>query len=138
MGGDPSVIYDVKFRVRGLTEPNIYVEGALTPPRFYVGGHSSHPDYAAYSITVGDPAQMYFFNDNDTVGHFVFQVDLEVVIPMRGGTQVTFDVNGPGSVPNGHGVSNRESVVVPDIAPAPMAFNGQFMQFDVLSVTSRQ
>lgn len=135
LAGEPNVVYDVKLRVRGLMEPNIYVDGALHPPRYYVGGHSSTPDYSAYSITVADPPQTYFFNYSDSTGHFVFVVDTEVVIPMRGGAQVTFNVNGPGSAPNGHGVSNRESVVIPDIAPAPAPFNGQFVQFDVVSAT---
>jgi hypothetical protein len=138
LGGDPNVVYDVRVRARGLSEPNIYVNGKLTPPRYYVGGHSSTPDYSAYSITVVDPAQVYFFNYNASIGHFVFVVDVDVVIPMRGGTLVTFDVNGPGAAPNGHGVSNRERVVVPEVAPAPLPFNGQFMQFDVISVAEHE
>lgn len=134
IAGDVSVVYDVKLRARGLMEPNIYVDGTLAPPRYYTGGHSSTPDYSAYSITVSDPPGVYFFNYSDSIGHFVFVVDVEVTIAMRGGAKVTFDVNGPGSLPNGHGVSNRERVVIPDVAPAPAPFNGQFVQFDVLSV----
>jgi hypothetical protein len=84
----------------------------LTPPRFYVGGRTTQAGYTAYSLTVADPPQVFFFNYDASVGHIVFQLDYEVVIPMRGGTTVTFDVNGQSSVPDGHGVSNRDRVVV--------------------------
>jgi hypothetical protein len=137
IGGSDATTYDVKLRVRGLTEPNTYTGGMLNPPRFYVGGRTTQTGYTAYSLTVADPPQVYFFNYNDSVGHFVFELDYEVVIPMRGGTTVTFDVNGQNSVPDGHGVSNRDSVVIEGVPPAPDPFNGQFVQFDVVEVTAR-
>jgi len=138
LAGDSDVVYDVTLRVRGITEPNIYASGTLEPPRFYVGGATTEAGYTAYSLTVADPAEVYFFNYNDSVGHFLLELDYEVVIPMRGGTTLTFDVNGQTSVPDGHGVSNRDGWVVPDIPPAPDPFNGQFIQFDVLDVAPRQ
>jgi hypothetical protein len=134
IGGDSTTIYDVTLRVRGLTEPNIYQGGTLNPPRFYVGGQTTQTGYSAYSLTVDDPPEVYYFNYNSSVGHFVFELDYEVVVPMRGGTTVTFDVNGQGSMPDGHGVSNRESVVVEGVPPAPDPFNGQFVQVDVVEV----
>jgi hypothetical protein len=137
IGGDTSTTYDVKLRVRGLTEPNIYTGGMLNPPRFYVGGRTTQAGYTAYSLTVGEPSQVYFFNHDSSVGHFVFQLDYEVVIPMKGGTTVTFDINGQGSMPDGHGVSNRDRVVIAGVPPAPDPFNGQFVQFDVVDVTPR-
>ncbi len=138
LGGDSAVIYDVKLRVRGLAEPNTYQGGMLEPDFFYVGGQTTQPGYTAYSLTVADPAEIYFFNYNSSVGHFVMELDYEAVIPMRGGTRVTFDVNGQTSVPDGHGVSNRNRVVVEGVPPAPEPFNGQFIQFDVLEVTPQQ
>jgi hypothetical protein len=137
IGGDAGTVYDVTLRVRGLTEPNTYRNGTLHPPRFYEGGETSQPGYTAYSLTVADPPQVYFFNYNASVGHIVFTLDYEAVIPMRGGTTVTFDVNGQNSVPDGHGVSNRDSVVIAGVPPAPEPFNGQFVQFDVVEVAPR-
>ena len=133
--GDSATLYDVKLHVRGLTEPNTYANGTLTPPRFYVGGETTTTGYTAYSLTVSDPAEVYFFNYNATTGHIVFALDYQVVIPMRGGATVTFDINGQKSVPDGHGVSNRDEVVIPGVPPAPDPFNGQFVHFDVVSVT---
>jgi hypothetical protein len=138
IGGDSDTTYDVTLHVRGLTEPNTYTGGTLSiAQRFYVGGRTTQSGYTAYSLTVDDPPQVYFFNYNNSVGHFVFSLDYQVVIPMRGGTTVTFDVNGQDSVPDGHGVSNRDRVVIEGVPPAPDPFNGQFVQFDVVSVTAQ-
>jgi hypothetical protein len=136
IGGSNATTYDVKLHIRGLTEPNIYAGGMLsTAQRFYIGGATTQTGYTAYSLTVADPPKVYFFNYNSSVGHFVFSLDYEVVIPMRGGTTITFDVNGQNSVPDGHGVSNRDRVVIEGVPPAPDPFNGQFVQFDVVDVT---
>jgi hypothetical protein len=138
LAGDASIVYDVKLRVRGNTEPNTYVLGKLDPnKRFYVGGETSTPGYTAYMLTVADPKQVYFFNYNPSTSHIHFLIDYEVTIPMRGGTTLTFEVNGGKSVPDGHGVSNHDRLVVPGIPPAPDPYNGQLVQFDVVSVQPR-
>ncbi|MEO8904047.1 MAG: hypothetical protein ABI488_17050 [Polyangiaceae bacterium] len=138
LGGEANVVYDVKLHVRGNTEPNTYVLGKLDPNgRFYVGGETSAPGYSAYMLTIAEPRQVYFFNYNPTVSHVHFLIDYEVTIPMRGGTTLTFEVNGGKSVPDGHDGSNRERLVIPGIAPAPDPYNGQLVQFDVVSVDAR-
>lgn len=138
VAGDANVVYDVKLHVRGNTEPNTYVKGALDANnRFYVGGETSTPGYTAYMLTVSDPPQVYFFNYNPSTSHIHFLIDYEVTIPMRGATMIKFEVNGGKSMPDGHGVSNREQLVVPGVPPAPDPFNGQFVQFDVVSVQAR-
>jgi hypothetical protein len=133
MGGDPGTVYDVTLRVRGLTEPNTYRDGTRRGDRFYVGGTTSSPGYTSYMMTVADPVEHYFFNYSATTGHVHFVLDYEVTVKVRGGSQVTFDVDGDGSVPDGHQVSNFDDVVVPGVVPAPMAYDGQFIQLDVLS-----
>ncbi|MEP7049604.1 MAG: hypothetical protein ABJB12_04595 [Pseudomonadota bacterium] len=138
LAGDANVVYDVKLHVRGDTEPNTYVLGKLDPNmRFYVGGETSTAGYTAYMLTVADPPQVYFFNYNPSTSHIHFKIDYEVSIPMRGGTALKFEVNGGKSVPDGHGVSNRDQLVVPGIAPDPDPYNGQLVQFDVVSVDPR-
>lgn len=133
MGGDPGTIYDVTFHVRGLTEPNTYKNGTLQVQRFYVGGTTSTAGYTSYMMTVADPAQHYFFNYNATTDHIHFKLDYQVTVKIRGGTKVTFDVNGDGSMPDGHSVANFDQTVVPDVPPAPMWYDGQFVQLDVVS-----
>jgi hypothetical protein len=133
MGGDATKIYDVTFRVRGLTEPNTYKNGMLQGERFYIGGSTNTPGYTSYMMTVADPPRHYFFNYSATTGHVHFKLDYQVTVKIRGGSRVTFDVDGDGSVPDGHQVSNFDNMVVPDVPPAPMAYDGQFIQLDVVS-----
>ncbi len=134
MDGDPDTLYDVTFRVRGIAEPNTYTGGTLEGERFYTGGTTTTAGYTSYMLTVAEPAQHYFFNYSPTTGHFNFLLDYEVTIRIRGGSEVTFDVNGDGSVPDGHGVSNDGQTIVPDVPPAPDWYDGQFVQLDVVSV----
>jgi hypothetical protein len=133
MGGDPNKVYNVTLRVRGLTEPNTYKSGTLQGERFYIGGSTSTAGYTSYMMTTANPAQHFFFNYSPTTGHMHFKLDYQVTVKIRGGSQVTFDVDGDGSVPDGHQVSNFDQTVVPDVPPAPMAYDGQFVQLDVVS-----
>jgi hypothetical protein len=134
MGGDAGTVYDVTLRVRGLTEPNTYKNGMRQGERFYIGGTTNTPGYTSYMMTIADPPQHFFFNYNATTSHMHFVLDYEVTVKIRGGSQVTFDVDGDGSVPDGHQVSNFDDTVVPGVPPAPMPYDGQFVQLDVVSV----
>jgi hypothetical protein len=136
MGGDPSKVYDVTLRVRGLSEPNTYKNGMLQGERFYIGGTTNTAGYTSYMMTTADPAQHYFFNYSPTTGHVHFKLDYQVTVKIRGGSRVTFDVDGDGSIPDGHQVSNFDQTVVPDVPPAPMAYDGQFIQLDVVSAVA--
>ena len=48
----------------------------------------------------------------------------------EGGAKVTFHGNGQ----NGRLISNAKKLVVPDVPPAPLPFNGQFVQVNVVDV----
>ena len=133
MGGDAGTVYDVTLRVRGLTEPNTYVNGTRQGERFYIGGTTSSAGYTSYMMTVAEPRQHYFFNYNASTGHIHFALDYEVTVKIRGGSLVTLEVDGDGSTPDGHQVSNFDDTVVPDVPPAPLPYNGQFVQLDVVS-----
>jgi hypothetical protein len=138
-GGDPSVIYDVEIRIRGLTEPKDFSGGEVQQQYFQIGGTPGDNDYNIYSVTVGDPAQVYTLNRNEMgTGHYTFLLDYTVTIPIRGGTGVTMTMIDPNNIaianPGGSSGAS-EPYVVPEIPPFPDAFHGQFIQMDVLSVT---
>lgn len=138
-GGDPGVSYDVEIRIRGLTEPKDFSGGEVQQQYFQIGGTPGANDYNIYSITVGDPAQVYTLNRNEMgTGHYTFLLDYTVTIPIRGGTSVTMTMLDPNdiAIANPGGASGAsEPYVVPEIPPFPDPFHGQFIQMDVLSVT---
>ncbi|MBL9146655.1 MAG: hypothetical protein JNM99_23435 [Verrucomicrobiaceae bacterium] len=130
-GGDPGKRYKVTLRVRGVVEPMMYKDGQQVGERFYIGGVPNNKTYNIYQLSVSSPAQHFFFNRDDKVGHRIFTIDYTATIGIDGGATLTLHGDGQ----NGHMITNFAKLVVPGIAPAPKPFNGQFIQLDVVDVT---
>lgn len=127
--GEKGKRYDVTLRIRGVVEPMMYKNGKMDGEHFYIGGEPNNNTYNIYKITVSSPESHYFLNRQDKVGHNIFTIDYTKTIPIDGDATVTFLGDGQ----NGRLISNFTRLVVPDIAPAPKPFNGQFAQVDVVS-----
>jgi hypothetical protein len=130
LGGKSDVVYDVTVRIRGVVEPKNFTGGTVEKDHFQIGGTPVEDHYNLYQLKVSDPAQTYTVNRHqDKVAHFVFQVDYTAVIPVRGGASITvgeYDTNDIA-------IANFKNFVVEGIAPAPVAYDGQFFQIDVVS-----
>ena len=132
--GKPEVTYDVTIRVRGVVEPKNFTGGTVEQEHFQIGGTPDVNNYNFYSIKVSDPAQDYTVNRHEKkVGHFLFPIDYVVTIPIRGGATVTMGEYDDNDI----SIANHQNIVMPEIPPAPAAFDGQFFQIDVVSVTPR-
>ena len=129
-GGEAGKRYKVTIRVRGVVEPMMYKNGQMDGDYFYVGGEPNNGTYNIYQLTVSSPASHFFFNRQDKVGHSIFTIDYTKTIEVEGGATLTFHGNGQ----NGRMITNFSKLVVPDIAPAPQPFNGQFIQLNVVDV----
>jgi hypothetical protein len=122
--------YKVTLRFRGVVEPMMYKNGKMDGDLFYIGGEPNNATYNIYKITVSSPAEHYFLNRQDKVGHRIFKIDYTKTIEIDGDATVTFFGDGQ----NGRLISNFEKLVVQDVAPAPKPFNGQFVQVNVVDV----
>jgi len=129
-GGVKGKRYKVTLRFRGVVEPMMYKNGKMDGDYFYVGGEPNNGTYNIYKITVSSPPAHYFLNRQDKVGHRIFKIDYTKTIEIDGEATVTFFGDGQ----NGRLISNFEKLVVPEIAPAPKPFNGQFVQVNVVDV----
>jgi hypothetical protein len=129
-GGEPGKRYKVTLRFRGVVEPMMYKDGQSVGEYFYVGGVKNNATYNIYQISVSSPNSHYFLNRQDSVGHRIFTLDYTQTIEIDGGAEVVFFGDGQ----NGRMITNYKKLVVPEIAPAPAPFNGQFIQVDVLDV----
>ncbi len=107
LGGDPNVLYDVKLRVRGNTEPNSLRERQARAGALLYRGWDVRARLYRVHAHGGGAERSLLLQPQPHVSHLHFVVDYEVVIPMKGGTTLTFEVNGGKSVPDGHGVSNQ-------------------------------
>jgi len=130
--GDKGKRYKVALRFRGVVEPMMYKNGKMDGEHFYIGGEPNNSTYNIYKITISSPPSHYFLNRQDKVGHNIFTIDYTKTIDIDGDATVTFLGDGQ----NGRLISNFLKLVVPDVAPAPKAFNGQFVQVDVVSAVA--
>lgn len=130
-GGTKGTRYKVTLRFRGVVEPMMYKDGKQDGDYFYIGGEPNNATYNIYKITVSSPESHYFLNRQDKVGHKIFTIDYTKTIEIDGGAKITFLGDGQ----NGRLISNFLKLVVPEVAPAPKPFNGQFVQMDVVDVT---
>lgn len=129
-GGEPGKRYKVTIRVRGVVEPMMYKDGKMDGDYFYIGGEPNNGTYNIYKLAISSPASHFYFNRQDKVGHRIFTIDYTKTIEIDGGASLTFYGNGQ----NGRLISNFSKLTVPDVAPAPQPFNGQFVQLNVVDV----
>lgn len=129
-GGELGKRYRISLRIRGVVEPMMYKNGQTVGDYFYVGGEPNNATYNIYQLTVSSPPSHYFFNRQDKVGHRIFTIDYTAEIEIEGGATLTFHGNGQ----NGRMITNFAKLVIPDIPPAPLPFNGQFIQLNVTDV----
>jgi len=141
LSGDPNVLYSVTLHIRGVVEPRSYVGGRDGGNHFYVGGTGQQPsNYNTYSIAVSAPAQTFYLNaDTKPESYRVMTLDHEKAIVVQGGASVTLQIVDPdcAMVKNCKSFDSTQCTpyVVAGVPPDPMAFNGQFVQLDVGSVT---
>lgn len=132
--GSAGVSYDVAFRIRGVTEGRRYTCTTMTGSWCVGGGTPSRSDnYNVWGLAIGSPVQQYYLNAGMEAPES-FVLDDTHVVRIAAGATVTLT----GDSINSAEFPNRDAsgmpVVVPGVPPDPMAFDGEFVQIDVLSI----
>ncbi|MCU0696444.1 MAG: hypothetical protein MUC96_07940 [Myxococcaceae bacterium] len=141
--GVPGRQYDVRVRVRGVIETRAYRGGQQVAP-FVIAGPDAvttplDPDpWNIYRLEVSDPPQTFALNAGESGEYRCHIVDTTFTVRASSGAVVTLFAS---SVDD-----NRSQIrnvgdagvplVAPGVPPAPMAFDGQFLQVDVLGVSA--
>jgi len=144
IGGDPGTTYAVTLRVRGVIEPT-NVSGGERPSTetfsymgldwrtapLTIGGTVpvDDTDYAQWRITVDEPAAEYTLNDYQRVGHYIFELDYEVTVPIEGGSTLTLSAVDA----NERLILNYEGYA-PEGIEGPVN-HGQFVELELVSVS---
>lgn len=139
-GGEAGTTYSVTLRVRGIWEPT-NIEGGTTPDPeipYMVGGDvapgsgdSAAINYQQFYIEVGSPAETYWLNEHNHVGHEIFKEDYEITIPIEGGATVKVVANDG----NEREIANFNEEIFADMPPYDqMPTPGQLLRLDVLGV----
>jgi hypothetical protein len=129
--GETGVLYDVELRVRGVLEQKAYV-GGVDDGLWYQGGDPL-PDagWNSTELAISDPAQIYRYNNGPSSVWECVEVDITRSVKVLAGATITISVAND----NGIIITNDTEIVVPDVDPAPGAFDGQFAQLEAVSIT---
>lgn len=138
-------MYKIAIHIRGLTEGHTFNDlngqpvGTITTAPYFLDSSQGVPlldDHGLFWIEVTAPAKSYYLNAfysvDGPLDHVVYPLDYMAELTVAGGTTATIkfaDVNSTQQV------NNMNNVVIPGIPPAPAAFDGSFLQIDVVSVT---
>jgi hypothetical protein len=152
--GDPTQTYNVTLRFRGVVEANSNYVNGTADGYFYVGGNrgADRAKTNIYFLKVTPPgseselgvifpvagvtyqSRWFFLNYAETepgASDNIGAIDYTKTIAMKGNSTVMLYADSGG---DGGEVANWKNIVVPGVRPAPSAFNGQFIQMDVVSV----
>jgi len=140
--------YLVTLLFRGVVEQKSYdaddagnaiaegPDGGSNPQFFVTGGAPAGDGYNIYELQISDPPQTYFLNAGSSNITNTWPLDYEASIPMNAGATVTLSAN---AIDNEE-ITNNSAVdggpiLVPGVPPYPLAYDGQFIQMDIVSVT---
>ncbi len=150
LGGAPGQTYAVTLHFRGVVEMKAYAGDDAGGPQtgvakglahaqcFASGGADNGDGYNIYEMQVSDPPGVYFLNMGPSSLPNVWWLDYTATVPMKSGATVTLTANAKDDlqVANVNGIDGGP-VFVPGVPPYPDAFDGQFIQMDVVSVVAQ-
>ena len=133
MGGVPGATYDVTLRFRGIVEISTFVGGSANGYWQIGGGPPDGSTINVYGLDITAPTQTCFVNQG--VSHrVVVPLDYTETVPVAAGATVTLHADSRDSYELRNLDGSGQPLVVPGVPPAPRAFDGQFVQMEVVSV----
>lgn len=136
MIGEPGTLYVVTLRVRGVVERKTY-EGGEPDGLWHPNGEPGDVDLwneatLTISETAAAAAQVIRLNSGSSGDSTLVVVDMTHDVVIEAGAVVGLTLD---SIDGGQ-IRNHDNLVVDDIPPAPDAFDGQFLQIDVLAISA--
>jgi hypothetical protein len=145
--GTSGVIYDVTLRFRGVVEQKTYdgvpdggVAAVGTNAAFFVaGGMPGGDGYNVYTLAILGPEanilpSKYYLNSGMSGIAHCWPIDYTVTLPMEAASTITLTA----VTTDGEEITNQDTtntpIIIPGISPYPSAYNGQFVQMDIVSV----
>lgn len=141
MLGVPGRLYDVRVRVRGVVETRGYAGGTTVAPLVTRGAEanpSTGDAWNIYRLTVSHPPERWYLNAAVSGEYVCRPVDATFTVRVRAQATVTLFAS---SVDDRRSqIRNRDDagmrLIAPGVPPAPLPFDGQFLQLDILGVTA--
>jgi Stigma-specific protein, Stig1 len=133
-------LYNVRLRFRGVVESNVYPNaspagGRDEAARFFVTGSTPTNVTNVYALAVDQPAQKCFLNAERSV--YLTGIDYTVTITVQAGSLLTLSADSVDRRQLVNRDDKNHPIIPAGVPPAPNAFDGQFIQMDVVSVVAR-
>lgn len=135
MDGEAGAVYDVVLRFRGVVEVKAYSEGSNDGAFWQVGGTPAGDTFNIYRLEISEPAQVFYLNRGVRGPDRTWRVDYTKTIRIATGARVTLSAKTLDSAQLTNRDEAERPIVVEGVVPAPAAYNGQFIQMDVVGVT---
>ena len=133
--GEPGKEYVVTIRVRGVVEQKTYSDYYESDGMWIAGGTPDGGSWNIFRLEVSSPAQTYYLNSGASGYDECFALDVQKTILMTHGATLTLFA---GSGGDNLGTINMddmgEPIVISGVSPYPSAFDGQFVQLDIVDV----
>jgi hypothetical protein len=141
LAGTAGKSYRVTLHFRGIVEEKTYTgatsgqaTGSSNASLFIAGGTPSGDTWNIYSLVVSSPAQTFYLNAGASGTDQTQLIDYRATVTMAAGALVTLSANSVESVETFNRDGSGTPVVVAGVPPAPLAYDGQFVQVDVEAV----
>jgi hypothetical protein len=133
--GEAGTTYDVTIRLRGVVEQKTYTGYTDSDGMWIEGGTPDGGSFNIFSLHISSPAKTYYLNSGASGYDECFLLDIQKTIVMDDGAALTLLADAGG---DSFGTINmdadEEPIVVTGVAPYPYAFNGQFVQLDIIDI----
>lgn len=135
ISGDAGTTYIVTIRLRGVVEQKTYTDYSDSDGMWIVGGTPDGGTWNIFRLEVSSPGQTYYMNSGASGYDECYELNIQKTIVMEHGATLTlFAGSGGDNLGTLNLDGNDEPIIVSGVSPYPYAFDGQFVQLDIVDV----
>jgi hypothetical protein len=133
--GEAGMTYIVTIRIRGVVEQKTYTDYTESDGMWIVGGTPDGGTWNIFMLTVSDPPQTYYMNSGSSGFDECWELNTQKTVLMEDGATMTLLADSGGDLLGTINLDgNDEPIVISGVPPYPYAFDGQFVQIDIVDV----
>jgi hypothetical protein len=133
--GVPGERYRVTARFRGVVEQKGFRGGTAVGAHWQIDGVPDDDTWNVYSLRVSSPPATFYVNRGPTGLFECVLLDITEAFEVDVGARVQLVADSVNQLEIGNRDAFGREIVVPGVPPAPGAYDGQFVQMDVIAVT---
>jgi hypothetical protein len=133
--GDEGTTYEVTIRIRGVVEQKTYTGYDSSDGMWIEGGTPDGGSWNIFRLHVSSPDKTYYMNSGSSGFDECWPLDMTRTIVMDDGAVLTLLADSGG---DNLGTRNMDGygdpIVIDGVSPYPYAFDGQFVQLDIVDI----